>query len=73
MKTKQKVKVSNNRFTATIDALKEFGLKGIKENKGRVAFGVSLIALGTYFGCKLIKKGVNKFRPEDTNQQVTYH
>lgn len=59
LKSINKVKVYNNRFSATIAGLKEFGLKGIKENKGRVAFGVGLLALGTYAAVNLIQKGVN--------------
>lgn len=59
LKTKNKVKVYDNRFSATITGLKEFGLKGMKENKGRVAFGVGLLALGTYGVIKLFRKSVN--------------
>lgn len=59
LKTKNKIKVYDNRFSATITGLKEFGLKGMKENKGRVAFGVGLLALGTYGVIKLFRKGVN--------------
>lgn len=59
LKSDKPVKVYTNRFSAMIEGLKTFGLKGIKENKGRVAFGVGLLALGLYFGVKLIKKGIN--------------
>lgn len=58
MKSTKPIKAFNNRFSAMIDGLKTFGLKGIKENKGRVAFGVGLLSLGTYYGAKLISKGI---------------
>ena len=47
--------------------LKEFGLKGVRENKGRVAFGVGLLTIGTYFAAKLIKKGVNNICQTEFN------
>ncbi len=59
LKSADKLKVYNNRFSAMVAGLKKFGLKGVKENKGRVAFGVGLLTIGTYFAAKLIKKGVN--------------
>lgn len=59
LKSANKLKVYNNRFSAMVAGLKNFGLKGMKENKGRVAFGAGLIALGLYGAAKLIKKGVN--------------
>lgn len=59
LKSAQKLKVYNNRFSAMVAGLKKFGLKGMKENKGRVAFGAGLIALGLYGAGKLIKKGVD--------------
>ena len=58
LKSSKPIKAYNNRFSATIEGLKTFGLKGIKENKGRVAFGIGLLSLGTYFGAKLIDKGI---------------
>lgn len=59
LKSIQKVKVYNNRFSSMVAGLKKFGLKGMKENKGRVAFGVGLLALGSYSAIKLIQKGVD--------------
>lgn len=60
LKSSKPVKVYSNRFTAMVEGLKEFGLKGIKENKGRVIFGITLVSLGIYGAIKLIKNGVNK-------------
>ncbi len=57
LKTKQKVKVSTSRPGAMIDGLKKFGLKGMKENKARVALGGALCGGGIYLGKKLIDKG----------------
>lgn len=59
LKSTQKVKVYNNRFSSMVAGLKKFGLSGMKENKGRVAFGVGLLALGTYSAIKFIQKGVD--------------
>ena len=62
LKSAKPIKAYNNRFSAMAAGLKEFGFKGMKENKGRVAFGVSLIALGVYAGAKLIGKGLNNIK-----------
>ncbi len=59
LKSTKKVKVYNNRFSAMFEGVKEFGLKGVEENKSRVAFGAGLLTLGTYSAVKLIKKGVD--------------
>lgn len=59
LKSTKPVKAYTSRFEAMLAGLKNFGLKGIKENKGRVAFGVGLVATGVYFGAKLIKKGID--------------
>lgn len=59
LKSAEKIKVYNNRFSSMIAGLKKFGLSGMKENKSRVAFGVGLLSLGTYSAVKLIQKGVN--------------
>lgn len=58
LKSTKPVKVYTNRFAATLAGLKEFGLKGMKENKGRVAAGFGLVYLTGYYGGKLIKKGI---------------
>ncbi len=58
LKSSKKVKVYTNKFSAMTAGLKEFGLKGMKENKGRVAFGIGLLSLGAYAGLKLIDKGI---------------
>lgn len=58
LKSTKQLKVYENRFSAMLAGLKKFGLKGIKENKGRVAFGVGLVALGLYAAGKLISKGI---------------
>ncbi len=58
LKSTKPLKAYKNRFSAMLAGLKKFGLKGIKENKGRVAFGAGLIALGLYAAAKLISKGV---------------
>lgn len=58
LKSTKPIKVYNNRFSAMLAGLKKFGLKGIKENKGRVAFGVGIVSLGLYSAVKLIKKGI---------------
>ena len=62
LKTTNPVKVCNNRFSAMAEGLKKFGVEGIKENKGRVAFGISLIALGLYTATKLINKGLDNIK-----------
>lgn len=59
LKSSEKLKVYNNRFSSMLAGLKKFGLSGMKENKSRVAFGVGLLSLGTYSAVKLIQKGVN--------------
>ena len=51
-----------------IAGLKKFGLKGIKENKGRVALGAAIIAFTGYVATKLIKSGINKIK--NKNPQV---
>ena len=60
LKSVKKLKVYNNRFSAMIGGLKKFGLKGIKENKSRVAVGLGAVAMGLYGGYKLITAGLNK-------------
>ena len=60
LKSTKPLKAYNNRFSAMIAGLKEFGLKGIKENKGRVAFGLSIMALGAYSAINLIQKGIQR-------------
>lgn len=62
LKSDKPVKVYNSRFSAMIAGLKKFGLKGIKENKSRVAFGIGLVALGAYFGLNLITNGIKNIR-----------
>lgn len=68
LKTTKKLKCYNNRFSAMIAGIKEFGLKGIKENKGRVAFGAGLVALGLYGGAKLVNKGIKNISKNDETQ-----
>lgn len=58
LKSRKPLKVYKNRFSAMLAGLKKFGLKGIKENKGRAAFGAGLVALGLYAAGKLISKGI---------------
>ena len=48
LKSPEKIKVYNNRFSSMIAGLKKFGLSG-----------VGLLSLGTYSAVKLIQKGVN--------------
>ncbi|MGN0030964.1 MAG: hypothetical protein ACI37Q_03320 [Candidatus Gastranaerophilaceae bacterium] len=62
LKSSKPIRAYNNRFSAMMAGLKKFGLKGIKENKGRVAFGVGLLALGVYGAVKLISKGIDNIR-----------
>lgn len=62
LKSTENVKCYKNRFSAMIGGLKEFGLKGIKENKGRVALGIAMIAAGIATSVILIKKGVEKYK-----------
>lgn len=61
LKSSKKVKVYNNRFSAMIAGLKQFGLKGIKENKSRSLFGLGILSTGLYSGYKLIDNGIHKF------------
>ena len=58
LKSSKKVKVYNNRFSAMLAGLEQFGIKGIKENKSRAAFGLATLSLGLYSGAKLIDKGL---------------
>lgn len=62
LKSTKKLKVYTNRFSAMIAGLKKFGLKGIKENKGRVAVGVTTVAAAGYAAIKLIKSGISKIK-----------
>ncbi len=62
LKSSKPIRAYNNRFSAMMAGLKKFGLKGIKENKGRVALGVGLLALGVYGAVKLISKGIDNIR-----------
>ena len=66
IKTPSKLRVYNNRISAMIAGLKEFGLKGMKENISRVAYGIIILSLGSYVTAKLIKKGIDNF--SDKNQ-----
>ena len=61
LKTTNKLKVYNNRFSAAFAGLKKFGLKGIKENKGRFAAGLSILSVCGYTAYKLISAGFAKF------------
>ena len=66
MYTTNKVKVSGNRLSATLDALKREGggnkLKGavnlIKANKGRVGAGLAIAGLGGLAATKLVTSGI---------------
>lgn len=58
LKSSKPVKVYKNRMNATLAGLKNFGLKGMKENKGRVAFGVGILSLGLYSCYNLFNKGI---------------
>lgn len=67
LKSTQKIKCYNNRFSAMVGGLKEFGLKGMKENKGRVALGVAMLTTGITAAVLLIKKGIENFK---SNQNI---
>lgn len=62
LKSSKRIKAYTNRFSAMMAGLKEFGLKGIKENKSRVIVGLSIVALSTFGAYKLIRKGINRFQ-----------
>jgi hypothetical protein len=62
LKTTKKLKVYNNRFSSTIAGLKQFGLKGIMENKSRACFGLALVGSTMYGAYKLIAKGLNNLK-----------
>ena len=64
LKTTKKIKCYKNRFSAMVAGLKEFGLKGIKENKSRVVLGIAIIAVGITAAVFLIKKGIEKFKSQ---------
>lgn len=59
LKSTKPVKVYKNRLSAMIAGLKQFGLKGIKENKSRVMAGIGILSLGLGSGLALIKRGYN--------------
>lgn len=59
LKTSKPVKVFNNRFRAMIEGLKQFGLKGVKENKSRSLLGFAMVSTGLCAAIKLINKGKN--------------
>ena len=61
LKTTKKLKVYDTRLEAMAAGLKNFGLKGMKENKGRVMFGAGVLASGLYGAYKLITSGLNNF------------
>lgn len=69
LKSTKPIKVYTNRFSAMMAGLKEFGLKGMKENKGRVAAGLGLIYLTGSLGGKLVKKGVDNIRGDNEQQK----
>jgi hypothetical protein len=70
MYSTNKVKVSGNRLSATLEALKREGngnrLKGasklIKANKGRVGAGLAIAGLGGLAASKLVTSGINNIR-----------
>ena len=57
LKSSKPIKVYSNRFSAMFAGLRKFGLKGIKENKSRAAFGTAILALGISSAFYLISKG----------------
>ena len=59
LKSSKKLKVYSNRFSAMFAGLKKFGLKGMKENKSRVAAGIAIMSLSLCCAGKLIKKGIS--------------
>ena len=64
LKSTNKIKCYKNRLSAMIGGLKEFGLKGIKENKGRAALGAAIIIAGICASIILIKKGIEKLKSD---------
>ena len=68
LKSAKKIKVYGNRLSAMFAGVKKFGLKGIKENKGRVAFGLGILSIGLYVGYKMIKNGINKIKNKHTEE-----
>lgn len=65
LKSTKPVRVYNNRFSAMVAGLKKFGLKGMKENKSRVAVGIGMLALGVGAGLALLKKGINNIKQDN--------
>lgn len=69
LKSTKKLKVYGSRLSAMAAGLKQFGLKGIKENKGRAAVGITILSAGLYGGYKLIKSGINKLLKRPIKQE----
>jgi len=60
LKSSKPLKVFGNRFSAMLQGLKQFGLKGIKENKCRALAGAGIVSAGLFAGYKMIKNGAEK-------------
>ncbi len=70
MKSSKKLHAYSNRFSAMLAGLKKFGLKGIKENKSRVAVGIAALSLSLYAAGKIIKKGISNIIGSEKKQPV---
>lgn len=69
LKSAKKLKVYDSRFSAMIAGLKKFGLKGMKENKGRAFAGLTILVTTGLVAGKLIKKGIDKITNRQKQQQ----
>jgi len=74
MATDKRLKLSGNRASATIEAIKREGLGNLmSKNKGRVAAGLGILGGTGYLGTKLIKSGIEgiknrrKYEKKNTN------
>ena len=62
LKTTKKLKVNTTRIGAMFSGLKKFGLKGMKENKGRVAVSIAIISMASFAAYKLCQRGINNIK-----------
>lgn len=69
LKSAKKIKVYDSRFSAMLAGLKKFGLKGMKENKGRAFAGLTILVTSGLVAGKLIKKGFGKITNRQKQQQ----
>lgn len=58
LKSSEKVKVYKNRFSAILGGVKEYGFKGISQNKARFAAGIAILGGSAVAAYNLIKNAI---------------